>query len=244
MAVLPRVLGARTTDRRHLELRAPRPRGIFGCALTVAWQGARAEPLRRVRRGGDARPHVAQVADVRTRRAAALGGRDGHRPAEVITDVLHEALSRGDTGYPAGKRSAGGVRRVRRRSVGLVGGPGTGAGGGRRAHRSHRGAAADHRPGDPVIITPPVWKPFELIIEHAGRSDRSGAAVRRGTARPLHAGGGLRPQHVARWPGGAAALQPAQPDRRRPHAGRARAGGRNWPSGTACGWWSTRCTAR
>ncbi len=91
-------------------------------------------------------------------------------PAEVITDALRAALSRGDTGYPAGSDLPAAFAEfaadrwgwsVDPESVLEVADVLTGL---------TEVLRMITEPGDPVIITPPVWKPFEMIIEHAGRA--------------------------------------------------------------------------
>ncbi len=91
-------------------------------------------------------------------------------PAEEITDALRAALSRGDTGYPSGSDLPAAFAEFAAARWGWSVDPEpvfqvadvlTGL---TEVLRMITG------PGDPVIITPPVWKPFELIIEHAGRT--------------------------------------------------------------------------
>jgi cysteine-S-conjugate beta-lyase len=92
------------------------------------------------------------------------------RQADVITEALQRALARGETGYPSGSDLPAAFAEF-------------------AAERWHWTVEPEAAlevadvltgltvlirllsdPGGPVIITPPVWKPFELIIEAADRT--------------------------------------------------------------------------
>ena len=88
--------------------------------------------------------------------------------AEPIVEAVHRALAPATPAIPTGglRRSDGGLRPERwdwEIDTGLV--PAV-----YRCHdRPGRDAAAGHRPGDAVVVTPPVYPPFFTFLGHHDR---------------------------------------------------------------------------
>ena len=101
--------------------------------------------------------------------------------AEPIRRALHEAIDRGDAGYVASREPAcGGVPRA----TPTGGGAGTST---RRALLTTADVSMGiveilrrvTTPGDPVVITPPVYPPFFDLVDRGGSSRRCAVPLRR-----------------------------------------------------------------
>ena len=182
--------------------------------------------------------------DVPGGRPARLGGRDGRpalpgrrrrglRRAGPGRPRLHEhpALCRGDVG-------------IRRRPLGLVGGPASLPQHAGRDGRRPRGPAGHDRPGRRGGRLDAGLQ--RILRLHRGlraaRGHRSPDA--RWQARRGGPGPRLRRGDGRGAAGGIPAVQPAEPDGHRPHPAGARGARRRSPRRTACRWSATRSTPR
>ena len=163
--------------------------------------------------------------------------------AEPVVRAVHDAMRRGDTGYPAGHGFAEAfagfaadrwgwdvdVARTRMAADVMVG------------VTEVLRLLTD--PGDAVVISPPVYPPFTAFLQHAGRHVVHAPLAH---GRLDLGGAGLRVRRAARARSSRRlpAVQPAQPDRHAAHRRRAGGGRRAGARSTASGWSPTRSTRR
>ena len=175
-------------------------------------------PVRSAQPGGAPAAYVDQVGDVRARRAAALGRRDGrHARARDRRGRRGSALRLRNRLPGDGHVVRRGLRRGRRSPLGLDVRPGCDPHGGRRDHRDPRRARAGHRAGRRSARSRTDLRPAARVHRADGPARRPHPAHPRGPPRPRphrgHAGRGWRSRDPA--------LLAAQPHGRRAHCRRA-----------------------